>query len=111
MIYVGVGRVGRATGGFRKCSWRPSPYSPMRRLVTPSSSLLLSKLELSDAKVYEPEIRALRGIASHFCKVDVLNAPSPRHTLPLSAFHSLSYCADQFGEPARRPFPLQSRRF
>jgi len=32
-----------------------------------SSSLLLSSLELSDAKVYEPEMRALRGTASHFC--------------------------------------------
>ena len=35
------------------------------------SSLLLS-LELSDAQVYEPYIRALLGTASHFCKEVVL---------------------------------------
>ena len=34
-----------------------------------SSSLSLSSLELSDAKVYEPSIRALLGTASHFCEV------------------------------------------
>jgi len=34
-----------------------------------SSSLLLSSLELSDTKVYEPEIRTLLGTAAHFCKV------------------------------------------
>jgi len=32
-----------------------------------SSSLLLSRLELSDTKVYEPHIRARLGTASHFC--------------------------------------------
>jgi len=31
------------------------------------SSLLLSSLELSDTKVYEPRIRALLGTSSHFC--------------------------------------------
>ena len=36
-------------------------------------SLLLSRLELSDTQVYEPEIRALPGTASHFCEVVVLN--------------------------------------
>ena len=35
----------------------------------PSSSLLLSSLELSDAKVYAPQIRALLGTAAHFCEV------------------------------------------
>ena len=34
-----------------------------------SSSLLLSSLELSDTKVYEPYIRALLGTAAHICKV------------------------------------------
>ena len=29
--------------------------------------LLLSSLELSDTKVYQPQISALLGIASHFC--------------------------------------------
>jgi len=37
-----------------------------------SSSFLLSSLELSDAKVYEPCIRALLGTASEFCEVVVL---------------------------------------
>ena len=36
-----------------------------------SSSELLSSLELSDTKVYKPQIRALLGTASHFCQVDV----------------------------------------
>ena len=35
-------------------------------LCLSSSSLLLSSLELSDAKVYEPQIRALLGTASQF---------------------------------------------
>jgi len=38
-----------------------SPHSRIRS----SSSLLLSSLELSDTKVYEPQIRALLGTASH----------------------------------------------
>ena len=37
-----------------------------------SSSLLLSSLELSDAKVYEPQTRARLGTAAHFCEVVVL---------------------------------------
>jgi len=36
------------------------------------SSLLLSSLELSDTKVYEPEIRARLGTAARFCEVTVL---------------------------------------
>ena len=36
-----------------------------------SSYLLLSSLELSDTQVYEPEIRAILGTASHFCQVVV----------------------------------------
>ena len=38
-----------------------------------SSSLLHSSPELSDKKVYEPQIQALLGTASHFCQVVVLN--------------------------------------
>ena len=34
--------------------------------------LLLSSQELSDTNVYEPEIRALLGIAFHFCEMFVL---------------------------------------
>ena len=37
-----------------------------------SSSLLLSSLELSETKIYEPQIRTLLGTASHFCEVTVL---------------------------------------
>jgi len=37
-----------------------------------SSYLLLSSLEWSDAKVYEPSIRARLGTAAHFCEVVVL---------------------------------------
>ena len=37
-----------------------------------SSSLLLSSLESSDTKVYEPSLRARLGTASHFCEVVVL---------------------------------------
>ena len=33
--------------------------------LNPSSSLLLSSLELSATKVYEPQIRALLGTAAH----------------------------------------------
>ena len=38
------------------------------------SSLLLSGLELSVAKVYQPAIRALLGTASQFCEVGVLTS-------------------------------------
>jgi len=37
-------------------------------------SLLLSSLELSDRKVYEPYTRARLGTAAHFCEVVVLVA-------------------------------------
>ena len=36
-------------------------------LLVPSSSLLLSSLELSDITIYEPEIRAFLGTAPHLC--------------------------------------------
>ena len=41
-----------------------------------ASSLLLSSLESSDTKVYEPEIRARLGTAAHFCEVVVLKRTS-----------------------------------
>ena len=37
----------------------------------PSSSVLPSSLGLSDAKVYEPYVRARLGTTAHFCKVVV----------------------------------------
>ena len=36
------------------------------KLILSSSLLLLSSPELSDTKVYEPQIRALLGTAAHF---------------------------------------------
>jgi len=44
------------------------------------SSLLLSSLELSDTKVYKPEIRARLGTAAHFCEVVIhpIMAPTTR---------------------------------
>jgi len=41
-------------------------------VVREHASLLLLRLELSDTKVYETQIRALLGTASHFCEVVVL---------------------------------------
>ena len=43
-----------------------------RRATSSSSRPLLSSLELSDTKIYEPSIRALLGTAPHFCRVVVL---------------------------------------
>ena len=40
----------------------------MRAAIRALCSLLLSSLELSDAQVEEPCIRALLGTASHFCE-------------------------------------------
>ena len=42
------------------------------RRVSPSSSLSLSSLELSDTKVHDPYIRALLGTALHSCEVVIL---------------------------------------
>ena len=41
---------------------------------TSSPSLLLWSLEFSDTIIYEPEIRALLGTASHFCEAVALRA-------------------------------------
>ena len=43
--------------------------------VSSSSSLLLSSLELSDTKVYEPKIQALFGTALQFCDSPVSKTP------------------------------------
>ena len=43
--------------------------SDLKNAVPSSSSLILSSLKLSDTKVYGPQLRALRGTASHFCEV------------------------------------------
>ena len=49
------------------------------------SSSLLSSLELSDANVYGPQIRARLGTASHFCEVVILKF----RTAPIGAALSL----------------------
>jgi len=49
-----------------------NPHGSSPEALNPSSSLLLSGLELSDTQVYEPQIRALLGTAPHFCEVVVL---------------------------------------
>ena len=61
-----------------------SPSSSPSSLPSPTSSpglpqaffpsLLLSSLELRDTQHYEPQIRALLGSASQFCKVFVLRS-------------------------------------
>ena len=51
-----------------------SKEKPNTRRSMGRSSLLLSSLELSDTKVFEPSIRALLGTAAHFCEVVVLTS-------------------------------------
>ena len=51
--------------------------------------LLLSSLELSNTKVYEPQIRALLGTASHFCQVGVLKL----RTVPIAGVHAAGAAA------------------
>ena len=55
------------------------------RCVPLFSSLLHSSLELSDTQVYEPQIRALLGTASHFCQVVFLKL----RTVPIGTALSL----------------------
>ena len=54
-----------------------------------SSSVLLSSLELSDAEVYEPSIRALLGTASPFCEAVVLKSRTVPWWLCGQALHRL----------------------
>ena len=49
--------------------YRMTNKPPPTKSVPPSSSSLLSSLELSDTRVCEPRILALLGPASHFCEV------------------------------------------
>ena len=48
-----------------------------------SSSVLIPSLELSDTKVYAPQIRTLLGIAAHFCTVVVVWGASAGHRMSL----------------------------
>ena len=45
-----------------------APYTPPS-IIPPSSFVLLSSLELSDTKIYAPQIRAFLGNAAHLCQV------------------------------------------
>ena len=54
------------------------------------SSFLLSSLELSDTKDYEPLIRALIGTASYFCEVVVLESRRGLNEGRLVMFVSIS---------------------
>ena len=57
---------------------RPSAKHPVQILAFQASSLsLLSSLELSDTKIYEPSIRALLETAAHLCEVAVLELRTP----------------------------------
>ena len=60
--------------------WAPFPFL-----------FLLSSLELSDTKVYETQIQALPGTASHFCEAVVLNL--------LGRFSAGPYQVDDFNPP------------
>ena len=96
-------------------SWYPSQPEPLNAGKVPcaagtavqlgfeSSSLLLTRLGLSGTQVYEPEVRALLGSASHFCEEVVLElrrlltvwlmiVQAGRHQYSLSAF--VDGCAD-----------------
>ena len=46
----------------------------VRATLTPNFFFITLGLELSDTKVYEPEIRALLGTASHSCEAVVLES-------------------------------------
>jgi len=80
----GVRRAARHAGGARNSAHEPrgDHDALSRRPQGLSSSFLLSSVELSDTQVYEPEMRALLGTASHFCGVVVLKlrtVPSARY--------------------------------
>ena len=53
-------------------SWTAGDRAALKGCVKVFLFSLLSSLEFSDAKVYEPCMRALLGTASHFCEVVVL---------------------------------------
>ena len=56
-------------------------YTGFRGLLPSPSFPLLSGPELSDTKVYEPQMRALLGTTSHFCEEIVLESRTvPNHT-------------------------------
>ena len=64
-----------ADGGKYEGEW----FAGKRQGQVPASSLLLSSLELSDTKVYLPEVRARLGTDLSFCEAGDLGQV-PRHT-------------------------------
>jgi len=68
---------------------RGGSCTPSATLLTlrSSSSLLLSSLELSDTRVYAPQIRALLGTASHFYTLRSVTIPS--QNVPLSSEYGI----------------------
>ena len=73
------------------------------------ANLLLPDLELTDANVYAPYVRALLGTTAHFCQVAVLKSRQPRAQLkhlardvsPNSALGSHSWLRRNFGAKVR----------
>ena len=61
-------------------------------------SVSLSRLELSDTKVYERQMRALLGTAAHFCKKLVLRIAKCVTSLPPRMSRPLSVGLVGFGE-------------
>ena len=55
-------------------------------VLSSSSSLLLSSLELSDTEVYAPEIRALFGTASQFGEKRLFSNRELHRTVQLSVY-------------------------
>ena len=80
----------RVQGGGWRTQRAPDPHAP-----DPSGTLcffffffITLGLELSDTNVYEPEIRALLGTASHYCEaVDLEWHPTPMHPSLLASQH------------------------
>ena len=74
--------VGRLRGGVTKegSDRAAKIYTFEKEVLVSSSLLLLSSLELSVTKVYEPRIRALIGTASHFWK------EVPSHSVECACF-------------------------
>ena len=68
-----------------------------------SSSVLLSHLNLSGAKVYEPQIRALLGTALHFSEVGAHNLTAYGFTslmrTPLLCDPTVAICLGTYGDP------------
>ena len=75
--------------GARQCRQNGCACPPRVPCAASSSSfLLLSSLELSDTTIYEPSIRALLGIASHFCECFACKLPLSLY----GASHGVSLC-------------------